>query len=69
MAVETVIDAYWQFQGYWTKLRHPIQTKKGEWPDIDVLAYNPKENELIICESKVIGEKNLIRAYIPEIRN
>jgi hypothetical protein len=69
MTVETVIDAYWQLEGYWTKLRYAIQTENNGWTDIDVLAYNPEENELVICESKVRGKKNLILAYIPEVRN
>jgi len=26
MTVETIVEAYWRLQGYWTKLRFPFQT-------------------------------------------
>jgi hypothetical protein len=68
MAVEMLVDAYYQLQGYWTKLRYPIKTDKGAWSDIDVLAYNPdskdsKEKELVICECKARKGKNVLISF------
>lgn len=70
MAVEEVVEAYWQLKGYWTKLRYPLNTGKNNyWTDIDVVAYHPKKKELIICESKVKGKNHTVRPYTFEIEN
>jgi hypothetical protein len=63
MTVETIIEAYWRLQGYWTKLRFPFQTEGRGWSDIDVLAYHPEEKVLVISESKVRGPKRDVYAY------
>ena len=63
MTVETIVEAYWRLQGYWTKLRFPFQTKGRGWSDIDVLAYHPEEKVLVISESKVRGPKRDVYAY------
>lgn len=26
MTVETIIQTYWQIQGYWTEIRYPVRT-------------------------------------------
>lgn len=64
MTVERMIEAYWDLNRYWTKVRLPIKVSKN-YTDIDVVAYNPLENILIIAESKVKGNKNAIRSYLP----
>lgn len=66
MTVETIVEAYWQVKGFWTKLRFPLQTPKGSWSDIDILAYNPESRELVIAESKVRGPKKDIYAFTKE---
>jgi hypothetical protein len=48
------------------KPRFPFQTEKGGWSDIDVLAYQPEEQWLVIGESKVRGPKDAIYAYISD---
>jgi hypothetical protein len=63
MAVETIVEAYWRLQGYWTKLRFPFQKERGGWSDIDILAYHPEKKVLVISESKVRGSKRDIYAY------
>lgn len=63
MTAETIIQAYWQIQGYWTEIRFPFQTKNKGWSDIDVLAYDPETKTLVISESKVQGPKHYIYAY------
>lgn len=63
MTVETIVEAYWQLKGFWTKLRYPFQTGGGGWADIDVLAYHPEEKTLVITESKVRGPKTEVYAY------
>ncbi len=63
MTVETIVEADWQMQGFWTKLRFPFKTAGGGWSDIDVLAYNPESRELVIGESKVRGPKKDIYAF------
>lgn len=63
MTVETIIEADWQMRGYWTKLRVPLQTPKGSWSDIDVVAYHPERRHLVLCESKVRGPKKAVYAY------
>lgn len=68
MTVETIVEADWQMQGFWTKVRFPLQTKKGGWSDIDILAYKPESRELVIAESKVRGPKKAIYAYTKESR-
>lgn len=64
MTVETIIQAYWDIKGYWTKLRVPI--KVGGWTDIDVVAYNPLKKELVLAESKVRGNKHALKVYTNE---
>ncbi len=68
MTVETIVEADWQMQGFWTKLRVPLQTPKGGWSDIDILAYNPETRELVIAESKVSGPKKAIYAYTKDFQ-
>ncbi|MBI5723788.1 MAG: hypothetical protein HZA50_07520 [Planctomycetes bacterium] len=67
MTVETIVEAYWQMKEFWTKVRYPLQTPKGGWSDIDILAYNPKTRELVIAESKVQGRKKDVYAYTKQI--
>jgi len=66
MTVETIVEADWQMQGFWTRLRFPFKTPKGGWSDIDVLAYNPESKELVVGESKVRGPKRDIYAFTAE---
>lgn len=63
MTVETIVEAYWRLQGYWTKLRFPFQTEGRGWSDIDILAYHPEEKVFVISESKVKGSKRDVYAY------
>lgn len=63
MTVETLIEADWQMRGFWTRLRFPLQTPKGGWSDIDLIAYNPEDRHLVIAESKVRGPKKHIYAF------
>jgi hypothetical protein len=63
MTVETIVEADWQMNGFWTKLRYPLRTSRGSWSDIDILAYNPETHELVIAESKVRGSKKAVYAY------
>jgi len=63
MTVETIVEAYWRLQGYWTKLRFPFQTQGRGWSDIDVLAYHPEKKIIVISESKVRGPKRAVYAY------
>ena len=63
MTVETIVEAYWHLQGYWTRLRFPFQTEGRGWSDIDVLAYHPEGKFLVISESKVRGPKRDVYAY------
>ena len=66
MAVESVVEAEWLLNGYWTKARYPFKTPNGGWSDIDVVAYSPDDKHLVISESKVRGQKNLVMAYTEE---
>jgi hypothetical protein len=68
MTVETIVEAYWQIQGYWTKVRFPFQTNLKGWSDIDILAYNPNKKDLIVSESKVRGPKKNVFAYTKHTR-
>ncbi|MBI4204738.1 MAG: hypothetical protein HY527_06905 [Betaproteobacteria bacterium] len=63
MTVESIVEADWQMQGFWTKVRYPLRTKNGSWSDIDILAYKPESRELVIAESKVRGPKKAVYAY------
>jgi hypothetical protein len=63
MISESIVEAEWILQGYWTRMRYPYQTDKSGWSDIDVLAYNPESKHLVISESKVRGPKKDIFAY------
>ena len=66
MTVETIVEADWKMNGFWTKLRFPLRTQKGSWSDIDILAYHPETKVLVIAESKVRGNKKAIYAYTRE---
>lgn len=63
MTTETIIEAYWQMQGFWTRLRFPIQTSYGAWTDIDLVGYKPEGKWLVIAESKVRGPKRDVYAF------
>ena len=72
MSVESIIQAYWQIQNYFTIPRFGFEMKGknekgrewGNYSDVDILAFKPKiENEkttLILAESKAHGGKNKI---------
>jgi len=66
MTVETVVEAYWQIQGYWTKLRFPFQTENNAWSDVDVLAFHPEDQHLVVAESKVHTSKKVVYAYVKQ---
>ncbi len=61
MTTELIVEAEWRLKGYWTKLRVPVKVENG-WSDIDVLAYCPESEHLVIAESKAEGPKNVIYA-------
>jgi hypothetical protein len=63
MTVETIVEAYWRLQSYWTQLRFPFQTEGRGWSDIDILAYHPEDKIFVISESKVRGPKRDVYAY------
>lgn len=69
MAVESIVEAYWRFQGYWTQQRFPFQGEGHGWSDIDVLAYHPEQKTLVVCESKVRGPKTDVYAYTQYARD
>ena len=75
MSVESIIQAYWQIQNYFTIPRFGFEKKGdndqdkkwGNYSDIDMLAYKPKnyldkasKSTLVLCESKAHGGKNQI---------
>lgn len=66
MTVELLAEAYWYIQGFWTRVRCPLRTKKGAWSDIDLLAWNNKKKHLVICECKVQQGKNAVYVYSEE---
>lgn len=63
MTVETILEADWQMQHFWTRVRYPLRTQKGQWSDVDLLAYHPESRHLVIAESKVGGPKRSVYAY------
>ncbi len=69
MAVESIVEAYWRLQGYWTQQRFPFQGEGHGWSDIDVLAYHPEQRTLVVCESKVRGPKTDVYAYTQYTRD
>lgn len=74
MSVESIIQAYWQIQNYFTIPRFCFEKKSdendtnwGNYSDIDMLAFKPKnpsdmksKSTLVLCESKAHGRKNQI---------
>ena len=68
MTVESIIEAEWQLQNYWTKARFAFKTETGHWSDVDVLAYHPEEKQLVIAESKVRGPKKKVFAFNRQTR-
>lgn len=69
MAVESMVEADWILEeGYWTKLRFPIQLESGSWSDIDVLSYQPEKKHLVISEVKVRGPKQWVGAYTEDTK-
>ena len=62
MTVESLIDAYWQMRGFYTRQRFTYQPgDAGYYSDIDVLAYNARTNEMVFAESKAHGGKGKIK--------
>lgn len=63
MTVETILEADWRLQGFWTRMRVPYPAEKGGYSDIDLLAYHPLHKHLVIGESKADGGKDDVWAY------
>lgn len=63
MTVESIVEAYWQQQGFWTRVRFPFQPRDYGWSDIDILAYHSKYKILVISESKVKGPKRDVYVF------
>lgn len=63
MTAEMVLDAYWQMAGFWTKPRFPFKTSSRGWSDVDLLAYAPETQHLVVSESKVRGTKDQVYVY------
>jgi hypothetical protein len=62
MTVEAIVEADWLLKGFWTKPRFPLRIESGQWSDIDVLAYEPGRQHLVISESKVSGPRKDVYA-------
>jgi hypothetical protein len=61
MTVESIIDAYWQTQNYFTKPRFFYATTNNGNSDIDVLAYDAINNSVVFAESKAHGGKSKLK--------
>ena len=59
MTVETIVEAYLQTKGYYTKTRVSVK-KENSYLDIDVLGYNNMTKTLAFAESKSHGKKTKV---------
>jgi len=57
MAIESIVEEYAKFLGYFTEHRVPFKLKKGN-SDIDVLGYNRKTKKSLMIECKAWGSPN-----------
>ena len=76
MAVESIIEAYWQIKEYFTIARfsypkkenqhdgHYDDSNDGYTSDIDVLAFNAKKQILVLAESKAHGDKSKLKTGV-----
>ena len=67
MTSEAIIEAEWVLETYWTKVRFPVQTKKGGWSDFDVVSYDPDKRHLVVSEAKAQGTKR--KVYVTDYKN
>jgi hypothetical protein len=63
MTSESIVEAEWILEGYWTRVRFAFHTGIRGWSDVDVLAYRPETKHLVVAESKVKGPKTHVFAY------
>ena len=56
---ESVLEAHWKLQKYWTKVRLTYENKK----DFDLVAYNPLLKTLVVGEAKAQSTVNTIYLY------
>ena len=68
MAMERVLALSWEAQGYFTRLRLPLQTTKGGWTDLDVVGFHPTDRVLRIGECKFRGPARTIWGIRPVTR-
>ena len=59
MALERLVEQLFILRGYWTRTRVPIQTRKGSYSDLDVLAF--KEGRVVVAECKGVGTSDEYR--------
>ena len=59
MISESIVEAEWILQGYWTRMRYPYQTDKSGWSDIDVLAYNPESKHLVYRSQRSEAQRKI----------
>ena len=59
MAVESLVAAHWELEGFLTKVRYPIRLPGG-WSDMDVVGVDA-EGYVRIAECKVMGPPQFVR--------
>ena len=55
MAIEKLVENYVNFEGYFTTFRVPYKKSGGGLSDIDIIGYNPRNQETLLVEVKAWG--------------
>ena len=57
MAIESIVEAYAKFKGYFCEMRVPFKLKRG-YSDFDIVGFNPKTRATLVVECKAWGSSD-----------
>jgi len=57
MAIESIVEAYAKFKGYFCEMRVPFKLRGG-YSDLDIVGFNPKTRATLVVECKAWGSSD-----------
>ncbi len=62
MAIESIVEAYAKFRGYFCEMRVPFKLKRG-YSDLDIVGFNPKTGATLVVECKAWGSSDYYPSF------